>query len=203
MYKRIKKACLHPITAVKVVNRRHFQFNHNTKDPEVRFMKSWIYGNLKRKSLVDLFPGIENESYQVVSAYKRVENMSITLLEINAILAIQKFIKATTVFEIGTFDGGATLNVSANLPEDGLVYTVDLPADIKTFELEISGFMNNQSDFENVGIQYKGTKYQQKIKQIFEDSGKINYEQLPVPFDMFFIDGCHDYEYVKNDSQMA
>lgn len=111
--------------------------------------------------------------------------MSITLLEINAILAIQKFIKAKTVFEIGVFDGGATLNVSANLPEDGLVYTVDLPAKIKTFELEISGFMNDQSDFESIGRQFKGTKYQKRVKQIFEDSGKLDYEQLPVPFDMF------------------
>lgn len=65
------------------------------------------------------------------------------------------------------------------------------------------GSWTNQSDFESVGRQFKGTKYQKRVRQIFEDSGKLDYEQLPVPFDMFFIDGCHDYEYVKHDSQMA
>ena len=105
-------------------------------------MKGWVYGNLKRESLVDIFPGIENESFQVVSAYKRVEIMSIPSWKLMQFQRFKKFIKAKTVFEIGAFDGGATLNVSANLPEDGLVYTVDLPAKIKTFELEISGFMN-------------------------------------------------------------
>jgi len=43
---------------------------------------------------------------------------------------------------------------------------------------------------------------QKKIKQIFSDSTKYNFSQLPL-FDFIFIDGNHEYNFVKQDSNNA
>ncbi|MDP7319720.1 MAG: class I SAM-dependent methyltransferase [Bacteriovoracaceae bacterium] len=200
----LKKAIKNPVKAIEIANRRYFQIGLTTKDPEVSFMKGWVYGSLKRERLDEVFSGIENTNYQIVKGFCRTDNMSMTLQEINVTMAILNFFKAKKIFEIGTFDGGTTVNLAANTPEDGIVYTADLPQDFdNNYKLNINGVSNNQSDPNNVGKQYRESDYKYKVKQILEDSAKIDFEQYDAPYDLFFIDGCHDYEYVKKDTESA
>jgi predicted O-methyltransferase YrrM len=133
----------------------------------------------------------------------RTNNMSVTVLELNALLAMLRHIGARRVMEIGTYDGGTTVNLAANLPEDGRVVTADLPPSFSGFELKASSFHDNRSAHSLVGSQFRGTPHEGRIVQVFEDSAKIDYASLGGPFDVFFIDGCHDYVYVKHDSEQA
>jgi len=49
---------------------------------------------------------------------------------------------------------------------------------------------------------YEKSRISAKVKQIFADSGQFNFETLGA-VDFVFIDGCHSYEYVKNDTEKA
>ncbi len=44
---------------------------------------------------------------------------------------------------------------------------------------------------------------QLKIEQIYCDSAKFDYSLLGKIFDLFIIDGCHDYNYLKIDTENA
>lgn len=203
MIKPIIKALKDPVKALEIINRRYFQIGLSVKEPEVSFMKSWVYGKLKREHLHEIFKGLENQSYNIIKGFNRTDNMSMTLQEVNAVAAIVAFSKAKKIFEIGTFDGGTTVNLAANIANDGIVYTADLPPNFSEFKLKISSVSDNQSDYGNVGKQYLESEFASKVKQIFEDSALIDFSSYNPPFDLFFIDGCHDYEYVKADSLKA
>jgi predicted O-methyltransferase YrrM len=199
----VKKAVLNPLKTARLVNRRYLRLGVASKDPEVNALRGWVYGALQRRPLAELFPGIEKASYTVVNGFTRTDNMSVTLFELNALLAMARHIDARRVMEIGTFDGGTAVNLAANLPDGGVVVTADLPPSFKRFELAASSFHDNQSDHALVGRQFRGTSHEAKITQLLEDSAKIDYAKLGGPFDLFFIDGCHDYLYVKHDTEQA
>jgi predicted O-methyltransferase YrrM len=196
---KLKKLLDNPIKTLKILNRKYLQLGLVSKDPDLFSMKSWVYGKLPRENLTNIFPNIEEMSYQLVKAFRRTADMSITIVELNALIAIQKFVKAKNVLEIGTYDGGITLNIAANLPENGKVYTIDLPEGFTRFSYKIDEVCNNSVDPKIVGTQYKGSQYENKIVQILQDSARVDYKSLDVKFDLVFIDGCHDYQYAKND----
>lgn len=198
------KAITHPVKTVKLINRRYFgSLDKKNKDREVSFLNSWIYGKLPRVELISVFSGIENISFGIVNGFQRTNNMSITLQEICNIVAIEKFINASLIMEIGTYDGGTTVNLAANTQENGAVYTIDLPPDFKKYDLSINSFNDNKSNFVLSGSQYKRTEFAYRINQIYCDSAKYNFADLNVMFDLFFIDGNHDYNYVKKDTESA
>lgn len=201
--KRTWKAIRYPIRTIKLLNRRHLRFGLKSIDPEVHYMNGWVYGSIRRQPIEEIFPGIENVSYRICNAFRRTHNMSITIAELNSLLAIIKHLNAKNILEIGTFDGGTTLNIAANIPKGGLVTTIDLPYENSGYDIEFSEFMDNKSNSDKVGIQYLYSDYTDRISQVLEDSAKIDYEKLQAPFDIFFIDGCHDYNYVKNDTEKA
>jgi hypothetical protein len=56
-------------------------------------------------------------------------NLSFELVELEDTKTLCSLVRATnakTVFEIGTFNGQTTRNISKNLPSDGKIYTLDL-----------------------------------------------------------------------------
>ena len=52
-----------------------------------------------------------------------------------------------------------------------------------------------------VGEQFIDSPAQGKIRQVYCDTGKLDWSTLGGPFDVAFIDGCHAYEYVKSDTE--
>jgi predicted O-methyltransferase YrrM len=118
--------------------------------------------------------------------------------------AIERFINATNVLEIGTYDGNTALNLAANLSGDGRVTTVDLPTDWdRKFVYEVPNNYWNVTDRQCVGVQYRNTPYQGSIRQVLGDSAGLNWKELNPPFDLIFIDGCHYSEYVRTDTRNA
>ena len=54
-------------------------------------------------------------------------NGNVSLLEVVVINHLVKTRSPNSIFELGTFDGRTSLNMAANMPESGVVLTLDLP----------------------------------------------------------------------------
>jgi predicted O-methyltransferase YrrM len=198
----IPRAVKDPKQALEIFWRRLFPFGIKPKDPEAYRIGSWSYGSLPRLPINKIFPGIESADVSIIRAFDRDIWTSLDTQEVLILSAIVKFAKAKNILEIGTYDGNTTLNLAANTPADALITTIDLPPDWHgKLEIKVPELSVNVEERKRVGIQFKNSDYTKKIKQIYGDSAKIDWDGLSTPFDMILIDGCHHYEYVKLDTQ--
>ncbi len=170
-------------------------------DPECNHLvQAWSSGSLPRLELASIFPGIQDcTELTIRKPESRIVGWSLDLHELVHVLAIVRYTKARRVLEIGTFDGFAALNLAANLDDGGMVYTVDLPPERQVGADSIP----NASAPENVGSKFKNEEEGKKIRQLWADSTTADWAQFGSPFDLVLVDGCHDYRYVKSDSENA
>jgi predicted O-methyltransferase YrrM len=174
------------------------------KDPEATRLSSWDYGKIAREPLIEVFPGIEKVNVKLFRTFDRDLDTSITAQEILVLCSIVSFTKAKNVLEIGTYNGNTALNLAVNTPPDATITTIDLPPDWDgALAFDVPEDSLNATDITEIGIQYKNTKFVEKINQVYGDSAKLNWKKLPIPFDLVFIDGCHHYKYVKHDTEKA
>jgi len=101
-----------------------------------------------------------------------------------------------TALEIGTSDGMGTLLMSVNAP-GSKIYTVNiLPEDIQSGKGGV--FTNVAPSKDEIGIAYREREIN-NITQIFANTA--DWEPDVGNIDLAFIDGCHDAEFVYNDSK--
>ena len=193
-----------PRHAMEFALRRALPFGISFKDLEAYRISTWRHGRLPRVHLTQIFPGIETVSVNLVNLYHRKIGLSADAGEVMALCAIERFMGARNVVEIGTYDGNTALNLAANLPADGCVTTIDLPQDWnRQFLYDVPNNHWNVTDRNRIGAQFQGTKYESRIRQVLGDSAAVDWKELHPPFDMIFIDGCHYREYVKADTENA
>ena len=197
----MNSAIKNPFVSVKYYWRRILPYLLGLRDSEIRRMAGWNYGHLKRTSINELFPGIRDTDIVLMNVTNRNANTSMSVNEVAHINSILKYNRSKHILEIGTFNGNTTLNIAANIPEDGKIITVDLPPDINTNGLP-STYINIPSH-QDIGIQFRANKLNSKIQQVFEDSLNMDWKKLGGPFDCIIIDGCHYYKYVKKDTKNA
>jgi predicted O-methyltransferase YrrM len=129
-------------------------------------------------------------------------NMSIFQMALISNLIVTH--KPQQIFEIGTFDGRTTLNMSANSLPESKIFTLDLP---KT-QLGATGLPLGPEDALYVNKDKSGSRfsdkiYANKIIQLYGDSATFDFSPYFNSIDLVFVDGAHSYEYVMNDSQIA
>lgn len=179
-------------------------FGIRFKDMEGYRISTWRHGQLPRVYLTQVFPGIEHVRVDLINLYKRKIGLSLDAAELMVLCSIERFIGAKTVLEIGTYDGNTALNLAANVVSDGTVITVDLPPDWdKQFVYDVPAKYWNVTDREGIGIQYRNTPFESRIRQVLGDSAEVDWQALNPPFDLIFIDGCHYFDYVKTDTESA
>ena len=62
------------------------------------------------------------------------------------------------------------MNLAANTSKDTVITTVDLPPDWEgKLQLEVPELCVNVTQRSKIGAQFKGTKYEKKIRQIYCD----------------------------------
>jgi predicted O-methyltransferase YrrM len=193
-----------PMQAAGFIFRRAIPFGIRFKDLEAYRISRWSYGQLPRVYLPEFLLGIENVDVVLLNLFQRRIGLSLDAQELMLLCAIQRFIGAANVLEIGTYDGNTALNLAANLNADGCVTTIDLPPDWDgQFTYDVPETLRNVTDRNRIGIQYRHTPQEKCIKQVLGDSAAIDWQRLTGPFDLIFIDGCHYYEYVKKDTENA
>ena len=103
-----------------------------------------------------------------------------------------------TAFEIGTCDGGTTLLLAESLPEDGHVWTLDLPPREFDAMQPTSPIRGNE-----VGRAYRGSLRAQNITQLAGDSLTYDFSEYHRSSDLVVVDGGHEYENGFSDSRAA
>jgi predicted O-methyltransferase YrrM len=162
-------------------------------DPEVyHAVGAWNFGALPRVPVADVLPDITDLDVRLTRFI--VAEGAPTVLELATICGLVRNLRATRVLEIGTSDGGTTLSLAANLPEDGIVTTVDLPADWKGNVTNHVGSV--------VGRRFRDRNCA-NIRQVFGDSTALDWSTFGGPFDLIFVDGGHEYDVVCQDSVNA
>src|SRR6185295_4077933 len=61
----------------------------------------------------------------------------------------------------------------------------------------------NLTERDQMGRQYQGHRLAPRIKQVYGDSARVDWNTFGGPFDLIFIDGSHTEEYVQSDSENA
>jgi len=103
-----------------------------------------------------------------------------------------------TAFEIGTFNGGTTRLLAEALPEDGHVWTLDLPAAAFDTTQGPAGFSGSQ-----VGAAYRDSPAAHKITQLLGDSLQYDFGPYGQSADIVLVDGGHEYEHGVADTLTA
>lgn len=128
---------------------------------------------------------------------------NVSVLELLVLSLLVRAAKATTLFEIGTFDGRTTLNLAANSP-GGTVLTLDLPPN----QAEQTKLKLDLADVDFVvkpesGARFKGRLEAKQIRQLWGDSATFDFSSYHGTCDFVFVDGSHSYPYIKNDAVIA
>ena len=135
------------------------------------------------------------------AAIETVDGWTMPLAELATLAAICARARPRRIFEIGTYRGLATLVMAMNAPEDGEVFTLDLPAEARPAHahgLGIGGF----PDFA-VGAHFHGHPAAARIHQLFGDARRFDPERFRASVDLVLIDADHTYDFVRADTEHA
>ncbi len=143
---------------------------------------------------------------------------SLTLLEGAILVAMVRLLGARKIFEFGTYLGATSVLFAANSPEQSRITTLDLPPNSLVANNEIAPSEYLTSDTANddflrqtqtaLGSYYinrASNEVRNKIDRLFLDSRDLDefsddHRQM---YDLVFVDGGHDYETVRSDSQKS
>jgi predicted O-methyltransferase YrrM len=117
-------------------------------------------------------------------------------------LVLQVLIRARgcqTAFEIGTFNGGTTRLIAETLPEDGKVWTIDLPP----AEFDASQAPDDDFSGLQVGAAYRNSTAAGKITQILGNSLEYDFSRYAGMADLVLVDGGHEYANGLTDTKTA
>jgi predicted O-methyltransferase YrrM len=111
--------------------------------------------------------------------------------------------KPQVIFEIGTFHGSGALHWAGNAPE-AEIYTLDLPTAAEpSLSLTSVDRMHIQGHSQSPRMAFEGKPEADRIHCLYGDSATFDYSPFFRKVDLFFIDGAHSYEYVRNDTERA
>lgn len=110
------------------------------------------------------------------------------LLELASLAYFMRVMQPRVVFEIGTFVGQTTRLLALNTPEAAKIFTLDLPQE------EVA---------HQVGEAFREKPEGRKITQLYGDTQTFDYTPWYNQCDFVWVDACHDYPYVVQDTQAA
>jgi predicted O-methyltransferase YrrM len=116
---------------------------------------------------------------------------------------LARLMKPKVVFEIGTMSGSTALHLAINAP-DAKVYTLDLlPDGVPTLGTTLMDNEHIRMHGSIRPVNLTSHPAGKRVTCLYGDSAKFDYSPFRGQVDLFFIDGAHSYEYVKNDTLRA
>jgi predicted O-methyltransferase YrrM len=180
----------------------------DVRDASAMRVAAWNGGELPRIPAILGFPGLKRVNVTLQAPFKRVVDTSLDPYELLVLAGVARSLVPSKILEIGTYDGNTSLNLAVNTPVSTTLTTVDLPQDWDgELALEIESDEYNALDMNekrvDIGGQFRGTAHEGRIRQVFGDSAALDWATFGGPFDLIFIDGCHDRAYVRSDTDKA
>jgi predicted O-methyltransferase YrrM len=155
---------------------------------------------LPTRALKDILPGADLAEVRLLPRIIRSHLWAMPEHELLTLGAIIRMVHPQRVVEFGTFQGGSTLVMAANMECGGRVVTIDLdPSQRETHE---HGLGTGLLDFD-VGCLFRGTRYAPMIEQRFSNTLHVDAHDLVGSADLVFIDADHTYPFVKRDTAKA
>ncbi|MCG7908073.1 MAG: class I SAM-dependent methyltransferase [Candidatus Thiodiazotropha taylori] len=142
----------------------------------------------------------------------------LTLLESAILVSFVKLISPAAIFEFGTYMGATTLLFARNSSDSTEIITIDIDPNTTATQENISeaDYLNdgNANDehlrdiFAKHGAIYinRAERHlREKVTQLYQDSTTIDPQQQNFlkRFQLIFIDGGHDFETVRSDTENA
>lgn len=127
------------------------------------------------------------------------------LLETAILVALCKALDARHVLEIGTLYGIQTLNIAANLPHGGHVWTLDLgDDDLTTAEMDerdraIAQLPRDAQAEPAFAVEPWSTR----VTKLTGDSTRYDFSHLAGTMNLVYVDGGHDARTVASDTRNA
>ena len=150
--------------------------------------------------LVDIKSIIEWDNVNLTLEHLPYDEGHVSILELLILSAFASKLNDTqNVLEIGTFEGITLLNCSLNA-KYSKVYTLDLPLDHILDELQDKEYLDYDKDLINSNKRRSEILINiSNVIQLYGDSTK--YDFSTINYSMAFIDGGHDYQTVKSDTE--
>jgi hypothetical protein len=176
--------------------------------------KSGIY-ELKLRALLELADEL-NIAKEYTASLPPIEIGSITLVDQVVLVLLAKIVKPRKIIEIGTYKGFTTRLFIENTPEDCDVVSIDLPKGLtahlaETDERSALSSAEKNDDYLRKRQEIDGEAYlasiteaqRKRLTLVKEDSTTINFNEAFQSAEMIFIDGGHEHQIVRSDTENA
>jgi hypothetical protein len=124
-------------------------------------------------------------------------------IDLIVLCLIAKLTRPKVIFEIGTLRGSSALHFAMSSP-GAQIYTLDLPSSVRP---SLPTTIMDETHVEHhAGVKsyyFSGREEQERIHPLFGDSSTFDFSPFAGQVDLFFVDGAHSYEYVRNDTEKA
>lgn len=155
---------------------------------------------LPTRPIEEILPGADRAEVVMLPRLLRHHLWAMPEHELLVLGALARLIEPALVVEFGTFQGGSTLALAANMPDGGRIVTVDIdPSQRKTHE---HGLGTGLMDFD-LGCLFRGTRYESMIEQRYSNTVTFEGDDLVGRADLVFVDADHTYEFTKRDTAKA
>jgi predicted O-methyltransferase YrrM len=180
------------------------------RDNRFEFTKQWLSFGLNFDSrqkaaaadILDILP--DAASLTVPMGDVLYSRSNANPYELYCLCCLAMATRPRNIFEFGTFDGATTLRLAHCCPESK-IYTLDLaPEDIEP--MRQGDLVKHEVEHvrgQCVGARLQGTPEAARVTQLLGDSTRFDYSPFAGEMDFIFIDACHEYEYVRKDTQSA
>lgn len=150
----------------------------------------------------DLLPESETDARATLALIPKT-SASISVLEFVGIILLLKRAGARAVFEFGTYKGVSITQIALNLPSGSDIYTLDLPEDDPRSALTITDAHDREIARERGKGALVPKDVRERIQFLKQDSATFDETPYVGRMDFVFVDGAHNTEYVRNDSEKA
>lgn len=184
-----------------------------------RLMFKYIKSKLKKLISEDEFPNLQHSVIELnnfqelkkvfgwkedpildrpdIYDFKYVEDVNERRIrDAESLATVMRNVNPKNALEIGTSNGMGTVLMSVNAP-NSKIFTVNIPPE-EIISGEGGKFTTIALEREKIGLAYRDRKLQ-NITQIFANTAK--WEPDIGNIDIAYIDGCHDSEFVYNDTK--
>jgi hypothetical protein len=148
----------------------------------------------------DLLP-VQGPPLRINLALFPKTHASVSVLEFTCLALLLDKAKAEDVFEFGTYKGVSITQLALNLPETSRIMTLDLPENDSATQFKISDPEDALIALESGKGSLVPGDLKHRITFLQQDSATFDESPHAGKIDFVFVDGAHNSDYVRNDSE--